>query len=119
MSDIINLAICKIADASQIPTPTLRAVLGRFLAAIHEAEFKCESGNDAFFQTYFALGDEAAWHLLGFVITILETTTETRVEDLKNILLEVAARQDSRMKRYRHVLERWKEEVEYRNLDKE
>jgi hypothetical protein len=122
MSHAIEDAIQQMSSEYQIPDATLRAVVARFVAAVHESEFK-QQEIGILQQIYFSLGSEAAWHFLGWAMQILDKEQSKYVADLQDSWTETAMRLDGRMKRFRHVLERWKEERDYddeqRRLDRE
>ena len=86
----------------------LRAVLRDFLKVLHEADFKSgyypgTSGYMA--QVYFALGPEAAFHLVEFM------ARDGRGRDPDDVRTELQYL-DSRAYRFRTTVERWQAEVD-------
>ena len=80
-----------------------RALFRRFFKALDEERFdsdgNCES---AMFITYWAVGDEAAYHLGGLFVGDDSGVVSTEMEYL-----------DCRLKRFRTLVERWEMELKW------
>ena len=95
-----------------IAPEAVRALLGDFLEALHEASFK-GSPTEALTGVYFSLGPEAAWHFFGIVYESLAGVSSEFVSDERGMWIETAQRLDGRMKRFATICDRWSEEKSY------
>lgn len=99
--------IDKIATAHGMDKDVLRSVLGDFVAALHENKVKGWRQEDGIVgQTYWVLGDEATYHLFGFL-------TRTCPGDNASDFLVELEYMDPRLKRFYSTVERWEKERDW------
>ena len=105
---LLSNSVKVLAKKHELSEEAVRPLLADFIAILHEAAFK-GSWSDTLPGVYFALGDEAAWHWLGAVLSTLGKRDRDTVADLKSIFIETAQRLDPEMARHSVLLKNWQQ----------